>query len=104
MAKSYKPKPRIGRPPDPDADWNVPEPDVAAMIAQCQRLLKKMKDAPADVWSRAMNFFEDVEKKVNEISTHLAMNLKPTAGQQKALNAWEGGVDKWLKGRTEHGR
>ena len=96
MAKAYKKPPRLGRPPDPDADWNTPDPDAAAMALQCQRILQKIKEAPPKVWERAWQFFEDIEKKVNEIARQLAENNRPTLGQQKALSGWEGGVDKWL--------
>lgn len=88
--------PRISRRPEPDAKWNETPPDTAEALAQCTRIKKKIEDAPSHIADKAYAFFEDIDRKATEIAQTIQSLKRVSPAQKKALDAWEGGVDKWL--------
>lgn len=88
--------PNFGRRKDPDEDFNVEPPNKRQALLQCERIQKKIQDAPKSVWQKAFNFFEDIDQKAAEIAESIKSAGRCTEGQKKALDAWERGVDKWI--------
>lgn len=93
MKQPRKPPAHFGRPKDPDDDWNVPEIDLKAALAQAELLCKKITDASPSVWKRSFKFLDDISQKAASVCESIKSG-RCSPAQQKALNNWEAAVDK----------
>lgn len=92
-----KKKPRVTRPPDPDSDWNDPEPDPDEAIEIANDILTKLKEAPPEAWDVAYEYFDRVRTSATSIKERVEHSKEVTKNQLEALRGWQRGVGKWLE-------
>lgn len=91
-----KKKPRITRPPDPDADWNEPDPDPDEALRIADAILTDLKEAPAEKWDVAFEYFSRVKQSVSSVAETVRHTKTVTKNQLEALRGWQRGINKWL--------
>ena len=95
--KPYRPKPSVGRSPDPDDVWNELELDPQASIDLAQETLRQLNDPSAGAaWDCAFQFFSDVSKRIAEVRDTIKLNGKVSAKQHAVLVSWDSAVMKTI--------
>lgn len=69
---------------------------VKSASEQCDRIVETIDELDDGTLDMAAEFFEDVRDKVVDVQETICKFDRVTDKQQKALNNWEKGVNKWV--------
>ena len=63
---------------------------------QCDRIVETIDELDEEVFNKASDFFEDVRTNVVDVQETICKRELVTENQQRALDNWERGVNKWV--------
>lgn len=86
-------------PGDPDSNWNKQDDDQAwkDAVKQAADIVDSIDNAPEEIADKAMDFFESVRTGAVSIGETIEKTRRVSEKQQKALDNWEAGVNRWLE-------
>jgi len=76
---------------DDDQPWSGAIEDIDRLLS----LIDDLEDSYSDVYERGEDFLADVYERASEVRKTILQNQRVTPRQEKAIENWTEGVEKW---------
>ena len=79
--------------------WNEEneDHDHADVLNKIEACLKRIDDAPAELWDEGYDFFQSIEDKLKSIHETIERTRRVSLRQNRAIDNMIEGVGKWFK-------